>query len=247
MPTWGDIADDVLQHSGYNTDDAERDRPGALFSLSMVVNHFKRLRLEKELKSGYGSRGVTDAVTIFDNVKIKTEPRLKDRAYFDLPATVFDLQQNGGFEYITYNTKSGCDNLLGVRFEQTSPGELDMINGSEFQRPSEMYPRFFRARYMNELGTFTDRVWLVGVSPVATSVEIGVYLTAPDIVDPNAQADIPDDMILNVKRHMLEMERWGLLVPQEDKLNDGRGRKLGSEVLQPPVRVSINDPSYQQP
>ena len=65
----------------------------------------------------------------------------------------------------------------------------------------------------------------------------------PPGVDPDDPADIPADMVYLIKRHMLDMERWILLTPQQRLQNDGRDFKPGEQPLQPPQMVSVNDPT----
>lgn len=244
--TWGDIVEDVLITCGYNHDDALRNVPNGMFSLGMILDRLKKQRIEKDLMSGFGSKGSTYSVTIFNNVPVTLEPGLNNRAYFNLPSDVYDIQMNGGIEYITYNRTSGCqDNLVGRHFTLTSPAEVDNLAGSAMQAPSEYTPYYFRARYRNGTTTFADRVWLIGISPLVKTVEIGIYMTLGPIeqLNPDDPADIPADMVYLIKRHMLDMERWILLTPQQRLQNDGRDFKPGEQPLQPPQMVSVNDPT----
>ena len=245
MPTWGDIAEDVLVTLGYTHDDAVRNVPNVMFNIALVVDRLKRLRLEKELNSGMGSRGATDMMTTFI-VPVEQENYLNGRNYFNLPGDVYDLQGNGGIEYIAYHRESGCqDNLFGTRFTLSTPGEIDILAGSEMQRPTPYTPYYFRARLNNGLTTFVNRVWLIGISPNLQSVEVGLYLTVGDLqdIDPDQEADLPADMVYLVKRHLLDLERWVLLTPQQRLTNDGRDFKEGQQPMQPPPAVSVNDPS----
>ena len=77
------------------------------------------------------------------------------------------------------------------------------------------------------------------------SVEVGLYLTVGDLenLDPDAEANIPADMVYLVKRHLLDLERWVLLTPQQRLTNDGRDFKEGQQPFQPPPAVSVNDAS----
>lgn len=245
MPTWGDIADDVLVTLGYTHDDAVRNVPNVMFNMALVVDRLKRLRIEKELGSGYGSRGASRMSTTFI-VPLFEEDYVNGRMYFKLPSEVYDIQMNGGIEYIAYHRESGCqDNLVGLHFTQASPAEADLLAGSEMQRPSSANPYYFRARINTGTNTFADRVWLLGVSPMIKSVEVGLYLTVGDLdnLDPDAEANIPADMVYLVKRHLLDLERWVLLTPQQRLTNDGRDFKEGQQPFQPPPAVSVNDPS----
>lgn len=254
MPTYLDIADDVLVTLGYNHDDRNRHRESVLFNVQLVANRLRRQRLEKEMR-GTGDRGSTDTMTTYV-VPLSQEDYVGNgRMYFRLPSAVLDLQQNGGIGYICYTSDSGCpDGMVGVHFTLCTPSEADVLQGMEFQKPSPMMPYYFRARLNNGTTTFVDRCWLLGVSPLITEVEVGLYLAldlSDPLFDPNQEIDVPADMLYLIKRFVLDMERFALLVPQERLANNGRDFKVGEQPLQPPHMVSVNDPAnlstYDQP
>lgn len=244
MITYDALADDILSTLGFNHDDATRSREAVLFNIQMSINRLRRLRLEKELATS-GDIGSTDSVTTYI-VPLFREQFLNDRTYFVSPSSLLDIKQNGGVAYIAYHRESGCqDNLFGLKFEQTSQSEVDILAGNPWTKPREAAPYYFRGR-VNVGGTLhTDRVWLVGVSPLIQSVEVGLYMAvdiSDPLADPEQPIDLPDDMIYLVKRMVLDLERFALLVPQERLSNDGRDFKVGQQPLQPPQNVSVNDP-----
>lgn len=246
MPTYADIALNVLTLAGYDHDDANRNLEGALFALEMAIDTVKRQRIEKEVNSGSGSRGVTDMACTYI-VPIQTENYVNGRAYFKLPSDVYDIKLNGGIEYIAYHDSSGCrENLIGKHFTLCTPSELDMLQNSPVQRPSERNPYYYRARINTGAGGCDDRVWLIGISPNISSVEILIYLTSglsDAQFDPNQEVNLPADMIGLVTKMMLDMERWAMMVPQERMKNDGRDWNVGQRPIQAPREVSINHPA----
>jgi hypothetical protein len=246
MTTYLDLADNILGDLGYVHDDASRPREAVLFNIEMVMDRLKRQRLEKDLASGRGSIGTTDNLTTF-LVPVFQEDYLNGRNYFDLPGNVYDIRINGGIDYIRYARESGCaDNLVGKRFSISSPSEIDLLErANPWMKPSVANPYYFRARLNNGTQTFTDRVWLIGVNELIKSVEIGLYLTmnlGDAQFDPNQEMDMPADMVFLVKKMVLDMERWALLVPQERLQNDGRDFKVGEQRLMPPQNLGLNHP-----
>ena len=244
MPTYTEIAYDILSTMGYSTDDANRHLESLLYNMEVVINRLQRQRLEKEF-SMTGDRGSTDTMTTYI-VPLFAEDYVDGRTYFNLPSAVHDIRQNGGISYICYVSGSGCpDNLVGKHFTLATPAEVDGLDGSAFQKPRPAMPYYYRARINTGTTTFTDRVWLLGPGPTVNAVEVGLYLAVDlsnPITDPNVKADIPSDMVYLVKRMVLEMERFALLVPQEELKNEGRGRPLGSPTPQVPHMSSVNDP-----
>ena len=247
--TNGDAWDDVLRTMGFDHDDALMHRAAVAYNWGIIVNRLKRQRLEKELRSPLGSRGSTNELTIYYNVPIEHMADLSGRAYFELPvADVIDMRINGGVGYIAYGTGSGCgDNLLGRHFTQCSPSEINMIQGHGMIRPSPQTPYYYRARINVGGMQVVNRVWLHGPGVTVTNLEVGLYLSAASIenIDPDAEIDLPSDLVYIAKRMMLDMGRWALLVPGQRLGNDGRdfAPYKGPQPLQPPQGMSVNDPA----
>ncbi len=243
------VWDDIIKSMHMDKDDAIIHRASVAYNWGLVCNRLKRQRLEKELRSPVGSRGSTNESTIYYNVPIERIDDLWDRAYFELPvADIIDLRTNGGIEYIAYGTGSGCiDSLLGKHFTQVSPSEINMLQGHGMLRPSPQNPYYFRARISTPNGIITNRVWLYGPGATVTNVEVALYLSAAGIesINPDAEVDLPSDMILIAKKMMLDLGRWALLVPGQRLSNDGRdfAPYKGPQPFQPPQQMSINDPA----
>lgn len=240
--TWRELAYDIIATFGTVHDDMRRSEEAILFQIQLAANRLRRQRLEKEVSMS-GDRGSTDTLTTFI-VPLFQETYLNGRTYFKLPAEVYDIKQNQGISYIVYHRDSGCqDNLVGRHFTLCTPAEVDILSGSAFQKPRPTHPYYYIARLNNGQETFSDRVWLLGLSPLIRSVEVGLYLTldlSDPMFDPDVDADLPADQIYLIKRMVLDLERWAYVMP-EDLKNDGRDRTLGRPVQAPPPMMSIND------
>lgn len=244
MPTWNSIADNILIALGYNHDDAARSKEAVMYNLGLAASNLLRLRVEKEIKV-VGDRGTTNNVYTYI-VPIQSSDTLNGRLFIPLPGELMDLKYNGGVSYIAYHRTSGCaDNLMGVQFTLASPAEVRTLNNITFQKPSPATPYYWTSRFAMGAEAPKEYLWMVGPSPLMQSVEIGLYM-APAIIDPlgdpDAEADIPADLLYHVERLVLGMERFSLLVPQERLRNDGRDFRAGQQPLQPPQIMSLNDP-----
>jgi len=244
MATATTLSDDILTTLGYTHDDRARHRESILFNIGLVASRLRRRSIDKQLRSGSDDGLISDA-TMY-RVPLFQEQYVQDRTYFNLPASIVDARVNGGVAYIRYCDNSGCgDTLVGKQFTMASPNELSVRNGMELEKPSPSVPYYFRARISTGEGIITNRVWLVGVSPLVKCLEVGLYLAvdlSDPMADPDEQLPIPDDQVYLVKRMVLDMERFALLVPQERLSNDGRDFKVGQQPLQPPNTMGINAP-----
>lgn len=247
MPTNGDLIDDVLFTMGFTHDDAILHRAAVGYNLGIVINRLKTQRLQKDLRGPGGGRSTSNEITTYI-VSIQREPTLRNRAYFDLPSgDILDINVNGGVGYLAYASGSGCkDSLVGKHFTLASPAEMDMLDGHGMQRPSPATPYYFRSRLSTPDGIITNRVWLYGPGPLVTDLEAGLYMTTADIqnLDPDAEVDLPPDMVYLAKRMLLDLGRWSLMIPGQRLKNDGRdfAPYNGPQPFQPPKEVSINDP-----
>jgi hypothetical protein len=238
-----DLAYDILYSMGMSHDDATRNLEAVLFNVNMVMNVLRRQRIEKEI-AVLGDRGTAAAATTYV-LPINEDSYLGGRLYFNLPGPVLDLRRNAGISYIRYHHTSGCaDNLVGKDFTLISEREVHTVQNITFQRPSPANPYYWPARVNNGTTTAPSRIYMMGPSPLLKSLEVGLYLslTLGPNDDPNEEVDFPDDLVYHVKRAVLMMERFALLVPQERLKNQGRDFDLGQQPLQPPTLLSVNDP-----
>lgn len=243
-PTYGDFIDDILMTLGMTHDDAVLHRAAAAYNMGIIIDRIKTQRLRKAVVSGASTRGITDMVTTYI-VPIASETYLNGRNYFTLPGEILNIPMNGGIEYITYANNSDCDKaLIGKPFNLCTPGEVHNLNADAFQRPSPAVPYYYRARLQTATDRYDDRVWVLGPGPSVGYLEVGLYLSLGNIetIDPDAPMDLPADLIYLVKRAMLDMSRWLLLVPQQRLRNDGRDFGVKEQPLQPPQGISVNDP-----
>lgn len=242
--TYRALIDDILKSSGEIVDDSFRNRMAVAQNVFAAINRLKYQRIQKDIRMT-GDRGTSGFATTYASIPVQYEASLNDRAYFDVPGSVFNLQQNGGVSYICYARDGGCaDNLVGKHFTLATPSEIDILNGSAFQKPRPAMPYYMAAAFNDGEQTYTNRIWLFGISPQVEAVEAGLYLATGDLTntDLDSEMNLPDDMVLLVKYQVLNLERWCFYVPQEKLRNEGRDTPVGANQGTPPQMASVNSP-----
>ena len=115
------------------------------------------------------------------------------------------------------------------------------LENSTYQRPSAKSPYYYR------LG---NRLYLTGIegSPGIVKVEIGLHLTLPPLttITDDTEFPFPEELVYVLKRHILDLGRWNLLMPEERRLNDATPRDEQAMQTAPPKTLSVNDPTIQQ-
>jgi len=246
MPTWKQVADDVLLALGYETDDALRHREAILYNASIIANKLKNQQLKKGAKTGdeLGNADMhsTYIVSVIHNDVLDTVVTDFDAAYFDLPAPIMDLSSGSGINAVRYlrnDLPEGCPPAFARNpFTQTTLAALHNIYQSKVQAPNSRFPYMARGKFMDK-----DRLYLFGV-PASTKKLLAVLYTASDFMtlDLDAPADIQPHLLPTLKKMLMDMEAWALQIPQERTLNDGRDFPPGQTVRTRPL-MSLNDPA----
>lgn len=161
------------------------------------------------------------------------------RKYFDLPESIFDFNNDAAINYISYSVDPELPNnlppLVNVTFTRATPMELENLYKNEYTKPNHKNPYFYRSG---------NRIYLIGLECVdVKSVEAGLNLCIPPIqkIDLNAPFDFPDELISVLKRQVLDMGRFALLIPKE-RVNDGDDDVKGNQVPNNKI-TSVNDVS----
>lgn len=143
-----------------------------------------------------------------------------NRKFIKVPVGFFDLDKDGGIEYMSAYDAVGESNgdmpiytLRGM--QRVSPGMLEWTSFSNFTKPSA------KEVYYWVSGETVNIVGLEGV-PVKT-VEIGVYepISPVETINLNDEFDFPEDLLDDLKRRVVDMARFSYLFPS-DTSNDGK-------------------------
>jgi hypothetical protein len=166
--------------------------------------------------------------------------QVMNRKYFELPGSVFDFDRDSGIEFVAYyNEKEKLGDLpefTRVQFSRTTISEMENLV-SRFEAPTPDNPYFYRVH---------QYVYLLGVECIPIkNVEVGLFMTISPVqdIDIDAPFDFPEELIEVLKRRVLDLGRFSLLLPQE-RANDGANMVSGSQVPTNKL-VSVADTSQQ--
>lgn len=244
MPTWKQVADDIMDAMGYTHDDALRHRGAVLYNVSIVANKLRRELLNRDAKSG-------DELSNSDFLSTYIVPVTHrdvaddvvnewDASYFDLPTPIMDISNGGGLNMVRYlrnDIPMGCKPAVArTPFSKATLAGLNTIYNSAYQAPKPSQPYFARAKAGN-----ADRVYLFGVPGSIQNLLVALYASTDfAALDPDDDADIPDNLLLTLKKMVVDMEAWALQIPQERLKSDGRDFEPNQTVQTRPA-ISIND------
>jgi len=233
------IVDDIAQDLNQVSDDKDVAKSQIAFWVILLGNRLKSQHIGKRDSGAF--------LTTFDNVPVisvgvSSENEIKNRKFFILPKSIYDYDKDGGIEYISYCLDvdmPGCPPpFTNVQFGRTTPSKSRRLYFSEYEKPKPSNPYFYRVH---------DHIYLLGIECVdIKKIEIGIYSTLDPIteIDLDAPFDFPEELLIILKRQVLDLGRWALMVPQE-RVNDGDDTEKPKVVPQNKL-VSVNELSEDQ-
>ena len=233
------IVDDVATDLNQLDDDRKITKAQVAYWVIVVANRLRSQHIGKRDSGAF--------LTTFDNVPIEikdasSENEIKNRKFFILPKTIYDYDMDGGIEYISFcldEDKPGCPPAFtNVTFSRTTPGKSRRLYYSPYEKPCPSNPYFYRVH---------DHIYLLGIECVdISSVEVGVYSAIDPVtkIDLDAPFDFPEELIITLKRQVLDLGRFALLIPQE-RVNDG-SNDVGNQGVPTNKLVSVNELNEDQ-
>lgn len=240
--TYGEFVNDILVALGMNHDDALRTRRNVAFNVLMAINKVKNQSLSKHLGQDWrdgAEQAQTFIVTLFTQADL-------NRRYFDLPVDIYDLPTDGGLDRVGYyrnNLPANCTPAVArTPFTIVTTSQLAAYYGTTHQSPNESRPYVTRETSVNN-GVRTNRVYVWGVNPLVTQLEVGLFAALADVDDmpPDQEINLPVDKLDLIKKLVLASEGWLLNIPQDRLRSDGRDFEPGQQVHTPPA-ISVNHP-----
>lgn len=200
----------------------------------IVANNLKAKHIQKRSSGAFLTTFAEVPVLVSD---VPGDNLVRYRKYFELPESIYDFNNDKAIEYITYSVDPELPNdlppLTNVTFYRTTPSGLKNLYKNPATKPNHKEPYFYRSG---------SKIYLMGIECVdIKTVEIGLYLCIPPIhkIDLNAPFDFPEELISVLKRQVLDMGRFALLIPKE-RVNDGDDDVKGNQVPNNKI-VSVND------
>jgi hypothetical protein len=237
------VVDDIAKDLKQVFDDKVIEKSQIAYWVLLVGNRLKSQHIAKNDSGAY--------VHAFANVQIQitavgSNPNdIAGRKRIELPEAIYDYDKDGGIEYISYWDQESVSvdcidapEFTNRTFTRTRPIETERLYMTKEERPSPRNPYFYRqGKYIYFLG-----IECVDVS----TVEIGIYSTFDPltIIDLDDEFEFPEELLLILKRQVLDLGRFALKIP-EDRKNDGEDTTNTDSVSDQKL-VSVNDPINQQ-
>ena len=202
----------------------------------MVANRIKSQHIEKRDSGAF----LHTYILPVEKGSVTTSPNdIKNRKRITLPTAIYDFNKDAGIDYVAYyradKEAKNCPPDFGrLLFRRTSPKEAKALYMSAYEKPNQSRPYFYRTG---------DYVYFLGVECVdIPEIEIGLYSTFDPVtsIDIDQTFDFPEELLLILKRQVLDLGRFALLMPQET-VNDGRSTIASAQVPENKL-VSVNDP-----
>lgn len=227
-----DIAVDIKQ----TFDDRKVGKTQIGYWTLMVADRLLSQHIAKRRSGAYLQTFSEIPIQTYQNNKNPNEH--KNRKFIKLPRFIYDYDMDNGIEYISYTDCEECENappiFTQVQFTRTSPSEVRRLYFDPDEKPSRKNPYFYRVK---------DHIYFLGIECVDVScIEIGLYATYESItdVDLDAPFDFPAETYNQLKRQVLDLARWVLMIPEErvnDSVTDQNNAEIPTNKL-----VSVNDP-----
>lgn len=239
MMTLRDISNDVLVSLRQINDDKRIQPAHVVYWILVLGNKLKSQHIAKR------SSGLF--LTTFSNVPVKsvaasTQNEIAGRKFFVLPRNIYDYHMDKGIEYISYVSPGGVGcppRYTRHTFTRTTVKESEWLYMSKETQPSPKQPFFHVSG---------DHVYLLGIEKVPVKeLEMGLYITFDPIttIDIDAAFDFPEELISQLKREVLDLGRFLLMVPQE-RLNDGNNTITPNQVPTQKLVSVAQQPDDQQ-
>lgn len=225
-----DLQTDLKQ----NTDDRELPIAKIAFYVLMVANRLKAQHIDK-IDSGAFIHTFADVPVL--RSAVNNGDIIKGRPYIELPKSIYDLDKDGGVKYIGYNVDNGNEchgpRYARIGFTRTEAGrKLERLYYSKYETPSPKNPYWYR---------IGNLIYLLGIeNTTIDKVEIAIFSTFDPIttIDIDAPFDFPEELIEVLKRKVLDLGRFILMIPSE-RVNDGDNNPNGNVPTQ--KLISVND------
>lgn len=233
------IAYDIQSDLKQVGDDREVTLPKIVFYILMIANRLKSQHIDKH-DSGAFLHSYPD-LPIIRPTNNSTKNLIKGRAYIFLPKSIYDLEQDRGVEYVNYSIDEDCRQAFdGVSFTRTFAGRpAERLSKSQYEKPSPKNPYWYRVG---------DYLGIIGIENTnAKFLEAGIYSTFDPIttIDVDQPFDFPEELLSVLKRQVLDLGRFVLMVPSE-RINDGSNDVSNGNIPTNKL-VSVNEQNGGQP
>lgn len=228
------IIDDIVLDLKQTLDDRLIQRSQIAYWTLLIGNRLKAQHISKRDSGAFLSTFADIPVEEFTS---NGKNEIKGRKYIKLPKCIYDYDMDGAIEYMSYyieEEQDGCPPpFTDVQFSRTSQSSSRRLYGSIYEKPAPDNPYFYRVG---------DYLYLLGLEKVDVKfIEIGLYASLDPLteIDIDAPFDFPDELIAILKRQVVDLGRFSLLIPKE-RVNDGDDDSKSGAVPTNKI-VSVNE------
>jgi hypothetical protein len=237
------VVDDIAKDLKQVFDDKIIEKSQIAYWVLLVGNRLKSQHIAKNDSGAY--------VHAFSGIPLEiavtgSNPNdIPGRKRIVLPEAIYDYDKDGGIQYISYWDEEAvttdcieAPEFTNRTFIRTTPIETERLYMDKYERPSPRNPYYFRQ------GEF---IYFLGIEKVdVQTVEIGIFSTFDPLtdIDLDAKFEFPEELLLILKRQVLDLGRFALKIP-EDRKNDGEDT-TNTDAVSEQKLVSVNDPINQQ-
>lgn len=216
MATWRKVSYDILTALKLRYDDASITLAHVVYWVGIYANRLLILHQKKRDSGAYLSEFViTPSLIHFD---------AGGRAYFDLPAAIYDYDNDKGIDYISYYP----DGFKRVTFSRTTRAIARRLYFTTEETPQPDNPYFYR---------IGSRIYILGLECIQIpALDVGLRTTLEDVepCDLDEEMNFPGELLPVLQRQVMDLGRWVLMMPA-DRTNTGDA--LDSEPDMPKTRI----------
>lgn len=214
MATYRYLANDILKEFKQLNVTSTLKLAQVFFWINTIANRYRGKHIEKGYLTGAYLNIFPNIPVLIANVNT-TRNVVRARKYFVLPTNIYDYKNEKAIDYITYENFN-VEGFRRVKFQPTSPDKAEILEYSDYERPTPANPYFYRVH---------EYVYLLGVENVSIPrVEIGLYsalLTKTNLVNLDDEIDLDEQSISQLRMELLTLGKFMLVTPQADRQNDG--------------------------
>lgn len=174
------------------------------------------------------------------------------RFYFELPARIYDFDDDRGIDHISYFNFSASEaDYFNKVFSRTTPSQIQRLNWRSEEQPNYANPYFYRlGDYVYLLGPETAVSGSSTVMEDDDYVEVGLFTSFdPTLLDSDLNNynlddyfDFPQDLIPVLKRQVLDLGLFITSLPK-DLVNDGSDTPMDTPQKK---LISVNNLNTQE-
>ena len=230
------IIDDISKDLKQTFDDRTVEKTQIGYWVLLIANRLRSQHIKKMDSGMFKTTFVDVPIQIVTTSDEKNE--IPNRKHIRLPQQIYDFDKDKGIIYIAYYRSKDdpqCDpRFTQVVFNRTTPEAAHRLYKNPYERPSIGSPYFY---------VIGDFVYFLGLEcSNVKNIEICLYTTLDPIttIDIDSKFEFPEELLNVLKRQVLDLGRFALMIPEE-RINNGIDGRNTAQVPSEKL-ISVNDP-----